>query len=225
MFTNDVQNQRVNHLIQRGRSPLSVIFLISVLLAPSPVCAEGEGWPLRFYLGGITGKFQTPVMLGVDGGPLIQGTYQTPEQGYFLGAQLDIDRLMALELKIASIARNISYTQSNAIDSQTTLLETQALHVPLMIQFIPKRWILVGVGAYFDYTYSTNQPDTQLGLDSGISLSLGFDIPFGKNYGKVGANITLQHNISLYTYSNISPREYLLLWSFRMKSNKTPAFE
>lgn len=212
-------------LIGRRPTPPNSLLLVLALLMSHSARAEGEGWPLRFYVGGVTGKFQTPIMLGVDGGSLIEGTYQSPESGYFFGAQLDIDRLMALDVKLALMNRNISYTQSNSFDSQTTLLQTQALHVPLMMELIPKRWILVGVGAYFDYTYSTSLPDTQLGLDSGISLSVGFDIPFGKNYGKVGANLTLQHNISLYTYSNISPREYLLLWSFRMKSNKTPAFE
>ncbi len=201
----------------------TVLLTFFFLVDPASEGLADEGSvPFRLYLSGVTGQFQTPIMLQSTEGSPIEGKYQSPEQGFALGFQLDIDRKIAIDLKLLHIQRDISYTQSNGFDSVTSTFQTRSIHVPAHILLIPKRWIHFGLGGYVDYPY---QSDIALGLDAGISLLGGVDIPFGKNMGKWGMTLGVQHNISLYTYSNISPREFLFLWSLRFRGNKQPSFE
>jgi len=183
----------------------------------NPALAEGEGRPKRFSLGLVMGQTGTPAVLGTDGAGLVKGVYLSPEIGYSLGFQMDFAKQMALDIRPVYIARNITYTQSTGLREVEGSRSTTAIHLPVQVKLIPKRWLSLGVGLYGDYTIVG-----KLGEDFGSVFSGGLEFNLGKKFGLF---LSFHYNSSFYTIDDISKKEYLLLTGFRFGSNKTPAIE
>lgn len=115
------------------------------------------------------------------------------------------------------MGRSITYVETNGFSSAAGRLDSKALHVPVQVKFIPKRWISFGVGAYYDYCIKGN-----LGSDMGTVFSLGFDAPLSR---KVGLALAFHYDTSFYSYDSVTPQEILLFFGLRWGSNVKPAIE
>jgi hypothetical protein len=179
--------------------------------------ADDDIRPQRWYLLGVVGRTPTPAVLANSAGNIIRGTYLSPELGFALGYERDLDSKIALSLRVSYLARSISYTESNGFSSATGRMDSQALHIPAQIKFIPKRWLSFGVGAYFDYSLKGN-----LGTDAGTVFSLNFDAPVSR---KIGIVLGLHYDTSFYSYDAVTPHEFLLFLGVRWGPNNKPVMD
>ena len=189
---------------------------IAFISVPSAFADDGVR-PQRWYLLSAIGRTSTPAVLNSSAGGLIRGTYLSPEIGFALGYERDIDSKIALGIRLSYMGRSITYTETNGFSSASGRLDSKALHIPAQVKFIPKRWISFGVGAYLDYSVKGN-----LGSDMGTVFSLTFDVPASR---KLGVVLGLHYDTSFYSYDAVTPQELLLFFGLRWGPNVKPAMD
>ncbi len=163
------------------------------------------------------GRTATPAVLSSSSGALIRGTYRSPQTLFGLGVDRDIQPVIALSLRLNYVSRDITYTESNGFSTVSGELLSKALHMPVQVRFIPKRWVAFGVGAYLDYSLKGN-----LGTDLGTVFSLAFDVKLSR---KVGLTAGFQYNTSFYSYDSVTPQEIMGSFGLRWGPNTRPQIE
>lgn len=179
--------------------------------------ADGDPLPKRWLVFGLLGSTSTPVPLKTDAGTPIEADVKSPETGFGLGLEVDFERVLAFSFRPSLLFRELNYTESNGVDSQTTTRQTTSVHAPLQVLIIPKRWFFLGVGVYGDYEFQAGD-----GSDFGSVYSAGFNLNLGK---KAGLQVSLNYNSSFTAFRNITAREFILTTGIRFGGNKVPSLD